>query len=523
MSSETSPRAVRFSQGEHELLGDKMNNKPQRPLPPTIDSDASGSSGDYIADPNDPAELERQDEVASLARYADPGSHSSSVASLAPNSLANSTNSRRGMALPSDANGTSTPSGAVSNSTRQSQQRPLPLTRTPSGTYAPQRGPGISTQSFPINTRSGSRPRRGEDPADKFRHQEPAYLRMMRQEPNMNGYFDPYTPSLDYTDDESEEETPSSEGAYDDRYNEETIMFYNDDNDLQPTEDDIQDPVNRERLEWHGMLAAVLTGDVVRQEKKRLIGSSEQQGGKTAHKAELWVGIRSKVCGRSLAVQRRMVEEARGNLDRVIDEIIRFEVQGESEAGKPPIDQIRDVVQKIEKCESLYPSWDALGAEHKTAKSQAFLEASDAVLSWYNTNEMINTELSILKKWVGNENLDFHMKKQRSPSTNGLGDETSFLDRLMKEDGLKSLHDDNGGSFEEKQRNAAKTKTLVRRSMLSAISTTIAKAKETLIVNSAAFKKRHLPPYIEEILTLISFPSRLIEEIIKVRLAYAKR
>ncbi|KAK8139829.1 hypothetical protein PG984_000952 [Apiospora sp. TS-2023a] len=523
MSSETSPRAVRFSQGEHEMLGEKMNNKPQRPLPPTMDSDASGSSGDYVADPNDPAELERQDEVGSLARYADAGSHSSSVASLAPNSLANSTNSRRGMVHSNDTNGASTPSGAVSNSTRQAQQRPLPLTRTPSGTYAPQRGPGINTQPFPLNTRSGSRPRRGEDPADKFRHQEPAYLRMMRQEPNMNGYFDPYTPSLDYTDDESEEETPSSEGAYDDRYNEETIMFYNDDNDLQPTEDDISDPVNRERLEWHGMLAAVLTGDVVRQEKKRLIGSSEQQGGKTAHKAELWVGLRSKVCGRSLAVQRRMVEEARGNLDRVIDEIIRFEVQGESEAGKPPIDQIRDVVEKIEKCESLYPSWDALGAEHKTAKSQAFLEASDAVLSWYNTNEMINTELSILKKWVGNDNLDFHMKKQRSPSTNGLGDETSFLDRLMKEDGLKSLHDDNGGSFEEKQRNAAKTKTLVRRSMLSAISTTIAKAKETLIVNSAAFKKRHLPPYIEEILTLISFPSRLIEEIIKVRLAYAKK
>ncbi|KAK6843466.1 hypothetical protein PG987_004326 [Apiospora arundinis] len=525
MSSETSPRAVRFSQGEHDLLGGKMSNKPQRPLPPTIDSDASGSSGDYVADPNDPAELERQDELGSLARYADAGSHTGSVASLAPNSLANSTNSRQRLVQhSSDTNGTPSPSGALSNSTRQSQQRPLPLTRTPSGTYAPQRGPGLNTQAFALNNRSGSRPRRGEDPTDKFRHQEPAYLRMMRQEPNMNGYFDPYTPSLDYTDDESEEETPSSEGAYDDRYNEETIMFYNDDNDLQPTEDDIQDPVNRERLEWHGMLAAVLTGDVVRQEKKRLIGSSEQQGGKSAHKAELWVGLRSKVCGRSLAVQRRMVEEARGNLDRVIDEIIRFEVQGESEAGKPPIDQIRDVVQKIEKCESLYPSWDALGAEHKTAKSQAFLEASDAVLSWYNTNEMINTELSILKKWVGNDNLDFHMKKQRSPSTNGLGDETSFLDRLMKEDGLKSLHDDNGGgSFEENQRNAAKTKTLVRRSMLSAISTTIAKAKETLIVNSAAFRKRHLPPYIEEILTLISFPSRLIEEIIKVRLAYAKK
>ena len=147
-------------------------------------------------------------------------------------------------------------------------------------------------------------------------------------------------------------------------------------------------------------------------------------------------------------------------------------------------------------------------------------EAYNAVMSWYNTNEMISTELGILKKWVGNDELDFQKTKQRSPSTNGLSDETSFLDRLMKEDGLKSLHDDDEAA---KREQAVKTKTLIRRSMLTNISNTIAKAKETLIVNSVAFQKRHLPPYIEEILTLITFPSRLIEEIIKVRLAYARK
>ncbi|EMR67220.1 putative os4 protein [Eutypa lata UCREL1] len=141
-------------------------------------------------------------------------------------------------------------------------------------------------------------------------------------------------------------------------------------------------------------------------------------------------------------------------------------------------------------------------------------------MSWYITNEMINTELEILKKWVGNDELDFQKTKQRSPSTNGLSDESSFLDRLLKEDGLKSLHDDDEAA---KRENAIKTKTLIRRSMLTNISNTIAKAKETLIMNSVAFQKRHLPPYIEEILTLITFPSRLIEEIIKVRLAYARK
>lgn len=510
MSAETSPRAVRFSQGEVELVQDKM--KGSRPIAITTDSDASGSSEDYGSDPH---ELERQDGLGSLAPYGD-GSLSGSMASLAPNSVANTT-SRHRTGTSAEQNQTHAGSATNGSNARQ-QQRPL-VTRTPSSTYAPQRGPhpGVSP-SFNLNTRSGSRPRRS-DPADKFRDQEPAYLRMIRDQ-RPNGYFDPYTPSVEYSDEESEGETPSSEGVFDDRFNDETIMFQNLVDDNKATEDDLLDPDNRERLEWHGMLAAVLTGDVVRQEKKRLIGTSEQEGGINAHKAELWMGIRSKMTGRPLALQRRIIEEARANLDRTIDEIIRFEVQGESEVGKPPIEQIRDVVKKIERCESLYPSWEALGAAHKTVNSPPFQEAYNAVMSWYITNEMINTELEILKKWVGNDELDFQKTKSRSPSTNGLSDETSFLDRLLKEDGLKSLHDEDEAA---KRENAIKAKTLIRRSMLTNISNTIAKAKETLIMNSVAFQKRHLPPYIEEILTLITFPSRLIEEIIKVRLAYARK
>ncbi|RYO77399.1 hypothetical protein DL766_007910 [Monosporascus sp. MC13-8B] len=510
MSAETSPRAVRFSQGEVELVQDKM--KGLRPIAITTDSDGSGSSEDYGSDPH---ELERQDGLGSLAPYAD-GSLSGSLASLAPNSAANTNRAHRASSAEPNVNHASS---ATNGANARQQQRPLVM-RTPSSTYAPQRGPHPTQQSaFNLSTRSGSRPRRS-DPADKFRDQEPAYLRMIRDQ-RPNGYFgDAYTPSVDYSDEESEGETPSSEGVFDDRFNDETIMFQNLVDDNKATEEDLLDPDNRERLEWHGMLAAVLTGDVVRQEKKRLIGTSEQEGGINAHKAELWIGVRSKMTGRPLALQRRIIEEARSNLDRTIDEIIRFEVQGESEAGKPPIEQVRDVVQKIEKCESLYSSWEALGSVHKTVNSQPFQEAYNAVMSWFNTNEMINTELEILKKWVGNDELDFQKAKSRSPSTNGLSDETSFLDRLLKEDGLKSLHDDDEAA---KREHAIKTKTLIRRSMLTNISNTIAKAKETLIVNSAAFQKRHLPPYIEEILTLITFPSRLIEEIIKVRLVYARK
>lgn len=485
------------------MVQEKAKNS--RPIAVMTDSDASGSGSSMYSIP-DPAELERHDEITDLPPYGE-GAISATMSSLAPNSVANNLSRQR----PSGSESITSPT--ANGIPTRPLQRPH-VVRTPSNTYAPQRGP---QPSF-ISTRSTSRRR---DPADRFRDQEPAYLRLMRGDPRQSSYFDPQTPSVDYSDEESEGETPSSEGVvFEDRFNDETIMFQLID-DNQPTEDDIRDPGNRERLEWHGMLAAVLTGDVVKQEKRRLLGTSEFQGAKVAHKADLWLGIRSKTTGRSFALQRRMIDEARNNLDRTIDEIIRFEVQGEAEAGKPAIEQVADIVKKIEKCESLYPSWKALGIAHPTAASQAFQEACDSVLSWYNTNEMISTELSILKKWVGNDELDFDKTKTVSPGSNGLSDETSFLDRLLKEDGLTSLHDDTDEAT--KQEIAQKTKTLIRRSMLTPISNTIAKAKETLIMNSMAFHKRHLPPYIEEILTLISFPSRLIEEIINVRVAYARK
>lgn len=503
MASETSPRAVRFSSldDDQHVRPDKLKNGP-RTVPLTADPEGS----DFPAELHlSPRALEAQDELGSLGRYVDV-----QVQPHLPPASANGAGTRQrsgAETVPYPGNGTA-----------QRPQRPTGPARTPSNTYQPytQRRPAppappsafTSSGGGGPHARDGSRPRHVG--TSTFRAQEREYVRRLRQQDYNNDYFEAYGSGEPYESD-SEGETPSSETHFD-SYEDAHIMFVNSE-ESQITEEDLKDSQSRERLEWHGMLEAVLTGDVVRQEKKRLIGSAEEDWGKSAHKAELWLGIRSKVCGRHLPVQRRMVEELRGNLDRSVNEIINFSIAGESEAGKPPIDQVRDAIAKIEKIEGLFPSRTALIAALKPATYEAYEETCDAVISWYNVNEMINTELAILKKWVGNDELDFQRPKDKSPNGNGLSDETSFLDRLMKEEGLKTLHDDNGGDG----------KSLRRRSMLDGISMVIRKAKETLIMNAEGFSKRHLPPYIEELLTLISFPSRLIEEIIKMRLAYAKK
>ncbi|KAK0103031.1 Suppressor of Sensor Kinase (SLN1) [Cadophora gregata f. sp. sojae] len=497
MSVDLSPRAVRFSQGAevNDLDILKTPRVMERPHAQTSDSGGSGSS----ADPNEVLTVDSR-----------PINQPPALALLDPRSSVTSINSSvRSHRSSTDGNGMYrgevaspfSPNTPVLNGATSRPQRPTAPARTPSSTYAPARRPPQPPYiSIADRNRSMSTSRFRQDPNASYRAQEKAYVQRLREDQPME-YFEPYTPSIGYgTGSDTEDESPSEPHFDGDAYDQETLLFYGNES-MQPTAEDLQDPANRERLEWHGMLASVLTGDVVRQEKKRLIGASDKQGANL--NTEIWLGIRSKNCGRTLAAQRRLIEDTRTTLDTLLDEIIRFQVQGESEAGKPPIDQVRDVVAKIEKCESLYPSRMALEVANKLAASPQFHATCDAVISWHNTTELINTELGILQNWVGNAELDFTRAKERSPSGNGLSDESSFIDRLLKEDGLRSLQGD--------------------KSIIIGVSEVIMKAKRTLIQNSEGFAKRHLPPYIEELLTLINFPSRLIEEIIKVRLQFARK
>ncbi|KAF2460733.1 Ssk2-type MAP kinase [Lineolata rhizophorae] len=394
-------------------------------------------------------------------------------------------------------------------------QRPGPV-RTPSNAYAPARRPGGGGAAAPLGRHRPSSNTR--NPNAEYRAQERAYVQRIRHDAADPGDFfstDFRTPSLGYsTDSETDEESPSTADYLDndDPYDQETLLYYNND-DMQPSVEELKVPENRERLEWHSMLASVLTGDVVKQEKKRLIGGVDHQSDSEL-RAEVWMGIRAKICGRTLQAQRRLVDDGRSKVKQDIESIITFEIKGETEVGKSALAQVEDVVRKIENCERLYPTRQAMEAANSKAASTSYHESCDAIISWYNTTRLINTELSILKNWVGNDELDFSKpRSQAQGEKNGrLADDTSFIDRILKEDGLKSLQGKDSDKEGEKGKGG----------LLDGLNTVIHKAKATLIANADAFQERHLPPYIEELLTLINFPSRLIQQIIKVRLQYAR-
>jgi mitogen-activated protein kinase kinase kinase len=403
------------------------------------------------------------------------------------------------------ANGMEKPAGEQGFAPDPRVQRPAAPLRTPSSTYAPARKPAQYSNAASTRTRSSSSMRMSRrDPNAQYRAQEKAYVQRVRQDPADWTKFDMQTPSLGFsTDSETDEESPSSDLHFEnnDPYDPETNLFLVNE-DIQPSPEELLIPENRERLEWHSMLASVLKGDVVRQEKQRLIGNTEQKS-TVELSGEIWLGVKAKAHGRTAAIQKRMIEDRRASIGPVIESIISFEIKGETEVGKPPAKQVEDIVRQIEKCECLYSTRKGLENAQPRAASSAFQASCDAIMSWHNTTQLINTELAILQGWVGNEALDFQKPRKRSDSGSKLVDESSFIDRILKEDGLKSLQGDH--------------------SMLIPIGEVIKKAKNTLIKNAETFAERHLPPYIEELLTLINFPSRLIQEIVRIRLNYAKK
>jgi len=375
-------------------------------------------------------------------------------------------------------------------------QRPAPPVRTPSSTYAPVRHPISSRPRDP----STSRPTR-RDPSALYRSQEGAYVRRLRQGTD-GDYFNSTSNSF-YQESELEDESPSTDGHFDnnDLYDNDNFLYGQD--DMEPSAEELKNPENRERLEWHSMLASVLMGDVVKQEKKRLTGPTEGKEIATM-KTELFLGIRARVCGRSIAAQRRMVDDGQSKTDKLIDEIIHFEIQGKDKTSKTPREQVQDILLRWERCEQLWPTRGAMMEAKPNSASAAFNASWDALVAWNNTTELINTELKILQNWVGNEDLDFQRTTiAANNEAAGIDREASFLDRILKDDNLKSLTGESN--------------------MLSGLKSVIAKAKTTLIEYAEAFEKRHLPPYVEELLVLIGFPTRLIEEVIGMRLQYAER
>ncbi|ORX94240.1 hypothetical protein K493DRAFT_352674 [Basidiobolus meristosporus CBS 931.73] len=253
--------------------------------------------------------------------------------------------------------------------------------------------------------------------------------------------------------------------------------------------------IHRERLEWRGMLASVLTGEVIKSEKMRISDSLKSKQQKAALSYQNWLGIRALLRQTSIPHEKRFLEEARSQVDGVLQEVINFKI---TNRVNPAIEQVAEILQRVDQVENLYPTRKAIMDDNPLYASQEFQYNLDALTSWCTVTMSIQMQLKILKDWTGSDSLQV----ARPKDTPANPDEPSFIERILKENGLQR-------TFEKRT--------------LSTLNSLLSKAKLNMIENASAYAKMNLPSYTAELRQLVRFPTSLMEECLRLRLEYAER
>jgi len=392
--------------------------------------------------------------------------------------------------------------------------------RSPNSTIINGRSPGTSSQRIsaldstysPVRTPSGSsssrilqKPRSASgnnslklpQPAH-YINQEKSYLKKIKND-IMDDY---YTKAI--TSEATDSEVDSDEDDYDELEQDskdypggilpdETSLEIDPYNsfDSSVLEQGKENPMVLERLEWQTMLSLVLNGDVVRSEKRRIITQNDFSL-QTTYKENLWLGIRAYVFGRSEEQQKKIINYARTLADGILNEILNFKVQDESKA-------LLEATELLERFENLKDQWrdqKEMAIEKPVCSTESFQRRIESLISWKNITKALNRELTVLKKWTQSPNLD--LTEIRSDGFTN----TSFADTMLKEKDILSI-------FEKR----------IFRPHVPWIN----KSKLSYLTYKEMYDEMNLPSFIPQLEQLAIFPMRLIQETLKIRLAYARK
>ncbi|EGW35671.1 uncharacterized protein SPAPADRAFT_69833 [Spathaspora passalidarum NRRL Y-27907] len=283
----------------------------------------------------------------------------------------------------------------------------------------------------------------------------------------------------------------------------------------QLTKDDTDDPAVIERLEWQSMLTAVLTGDVVRSEKTKIINNNNPDSANESYihatyKENLWFGIKAKLFNRTEDDQRRIVSYRRTLVDQLIQEILSFEVNYDNHEVSIRT-QIETILDKYEEACSLWRTLEDMRNDEPICRSLEFQNRIDALTAWLNITDAITRETKSLRLWIGNDELDITKSPVEMPSTSS------------SNKNLKRIFDEDNKSLAERLMKEKDIHTIFRKRIFKPLSPWMIKSKDTYIHLGDMFETMKLPDYIHDLLQICVIPMKLIKEIINVRLGYAMK
>lgn len=251
-----------------------------------------------------------------------------------------------------------------------------------------------------------------------------------------------------------------------------------------------------ERLEWRAMLASVLTGDVVTSEKRRL-----KTGGAIMKEDDLWMGIRARICNRTLEAQKQITEERRSAVDDILQEVMQFKVSDSTNFDLCR-QEVHDVLDKIEQCETLWTSTQALKANSAIYSDSDFQLRLKALNTWVNITDRVNEQVELLRRWAGNPGIDPRLPSSDTNAPAGPMTEITLADRILTKKDPQEIF---------------------RNKMEQNIEPVVKAARDGLSKYGGEMRSLGLPIQREGLQVIISFLMVLIHEIIRSRLVFSKR
>lgn len=267
----------------------------------------------------------------------------------------------------------------------------------------------------------------------------------------------------------------------------------------------------KDRLNWQIYFASVLGGDVLRSEKSRIAFALEATVDEQNDlHLNTWLGIRAKVHGRTVQEERQSLEERRMRLvDAVIKEINTFRLDNKDVSQA--LSQIRAVLRRLDVVHSLYPNLKLFYLDKPDATETVFQARCDTLNTWAMVLDTLRHQAAVLRRWTGSETLDVTQPNTSAEVPinahphNGqpeVADGSSFVERILKEESMQRM-------FEK--------------GSLVTVHACVAAARDAQVNLAGLFEEMNLPTFENELLPLISFPTKLAQACLHLRLAYVQK
>ncbi|KAJ2256667.1 Suppressor of Sensor Kinase (SLN1) [Coemansia sp. RSA 455] len=268
---------------------------------------------------------------------------------------------------------------------------------------------------------------------------------------------------------------------------------------------------------------------------------------------ELWLECRAVIRGRTLQQEKQTLESLRAlHTDTTLRAVMDFSAErvvvsaaalvspatgggGDGDALRAEFStqcliQLQKLLRRVDYVEGLYPTLRALSEAKPIYASKPFQEKLAAIISWTNISVRLGLLHSMIQRWTGSRELSLYstdslglyasttagitkggggseqgtatenMHSVRSLSSRGY-QHTPFVERLLKENGMKMI-------FEQK--------------ILTELEKVVQSARRDLIENTSLLGEMGLPVINGHMQELLRFPPRLLQTCLLIRLQSAE-